>query len=187
MRALVNTISAAFAALRFGSNRPCILCFANGWRVELTQGQVAICEAAAYSCAASSRASPNSRISSRDAPASKNGWGRRCLGRKPTQGEVTGWIRRAFTSDKFLAVPHSRSGPVTRADAFAIGSVNPLSLSLFSGNFPPSPEALHYKFDPPLKKSERGVDWRNVSHEADRPGAVPWMAGESRVARGIRA
>jgi hypothetical protein len=48
VRVLVNAFTAAWATLAFCVTAFALMCFANGWRVELTQSQGAICEGAAY-------------------------------------------------------------------------------------------------------------------------------------------
>jgi hypothetical protein len=48
IRVVVNTVTAAFGTIAFGASALGFMCFANGWRVELTQSQGAICEAVAY-------------------------------------------------------------------------------------------------------------------------------------------
>jgi hypothetical protein len=48
IRVLVNAFAAAWATLAFGATALAFMCVANGWRVELTRAQGAICEAAAY-------------------------------------------------------------------------------------------------------------------------------------------
>jgi hypothetical protein len=48
VRVLVNTVTAAFAAIAFGATALAFMYFANEARVELTQGQGVICEVATY-------------------------------------------------------------------------------------------------------------------------------------------
>jgi hypothetical protein len=48
IRVVINVFTASSAALVFGSIALGFMCFANGWRVELTQSQGAICEVGAY-------------------------------------------------------------------------------------------------------------------------------------------
>lgn len=48
IRTLVNTITAGSAAIAFGETAFAFMCFANGWRIELTPFQSVICEAVAY-------------------------------------------------------------------------------------------------------------------------------------------
>jgi hypothetical protein len=48
IRTVVNVVTAGGATLAFGTSAFGYMCIANGWRVELTQSQVAVCEAVAY-------------------------------------------------------------------------------------------------------------------------------------------
>jgi hypothetical protein len=48
IRVLVNAVTGGWATLAFGATALAFMCFANGWQVELTQSQGALCEAVAY-------------------------------------------------------------------------------------------------------------------------------------------
>jgi hypothetical protein len=48
IRVVLNAFTGAWATLTFGATALAFICFANGWRLELTQPQGAMCEAVAY-------------------------------------------------------------------------------------------------------------------------------------------